>query len=361
MVNKIEWIQCRYLFVAVNPEPRATQQPFPTKPKEACAGYISQCPSNQLFATGGKPVQIPLSAVPSNRQLFLEDLEQSIVKEAPIMSLDDHGETDHELLLDSDDEAIGTRRKRRSSSIGSSNTRSRRLKSADLKDPGGEGDSIRLTTKFTSGSLDLQTLPRLPEPSWASSSPMALRRLNRAIKEMHEIQSSEESTRLGWYIDFNNLNNVFHWIVELHSFELELPLAQDMERKGCTSIVLEFRFGASFPFSPPFVRVIRPRFLTFTQGGGGHVTVGGAICSEILTNSGWSAVMAIEKVLIQIRLGLTEVDHPARLDMTNGTSNTEDYTIGEALDAYQRAASSHGWAVPEDIQQIARLWVLNTD
>ncbi|UKZ62467.1 uncharacterized protein TrAtP1_003716 [Trichoderma atroviride] len=362
VVNKIEWIQCRYLFVAVDPQPRATQQPFPTKPKEACVGYITQCPSNQLLAPRDKPVKIPLSAVPSNRQRFhLDDLLQSKTKEAPIMPLDDHGETDHELLLDSDDEIIGNRRKRRNSSIGSSDRRSTRLKSADSEVPGGEGDLIRLKTKFTSGSLDLQTLPKLPEPTWASTSPSALRNLNHAIKEMHQIQSSEDIACLGWYIDFNNLNNVFHWIVELHSFDLDLPLAQDMEKTGFTSIVLEFRFGTSFPFSPPFVRVVRPRFLPFAQGGGGHITAGGAICSEILTNSGWSAVMSIEKVLIQIRLGLTESDPPARLEMTNVRSDTRDYSIGEAVDAYQRAARSHGWSIPEDLQQIGQLWVAKND
>ena len=33
--------------------------------------------------------------------------------------------------------------------------------------------------------------------------------------------------------------------------------------------------------SPPFVRVIRPRFLGFQQGGGGHVTIGGALCMQV--------------------------------------------------------------------------------
>lgn len=370
VVNKIEWIQCRYLFVAVDPEPRATQQPFPTKPEKASIGYISQCPSNQLFASGTKPVHIPLSAVPSNRQPFGQGgLEQSKgqetptskSKETPTASSDSsHGETDHELLLDSDDEDIDTSRKRRNSSIDSSYVRNTKRKSADPERAGGEGgDLIQLKTKFMPGSLDLHTLPRLPEPSWASTSPLALRSLNRAIKELHQIQSNEDIACLGWYIDFNNLNNVFHWIVELHSFDLELPLAQDMEESGCSSVVLEFRFGANFPYSPPFVRVIRPRFLPFSQGGGGHITVGGAICSEMLTNSGWSAVMAIEKVLLQIRLGLTELDPPARLDKAKGIYNTRDYAIGEAVDAYKRATRAHGWLVPEDVQQIGYGWVTN--
>ncbi|UKZ92377.1 uncharacterized protein TrAFT101_007337 [Trichoderma asperellum] len=392
VVNKIEWIQCRYLFVAVDPAPEAMKQPFPMKPTNACVGYISQCPSNQL-AVRGTPVHIPLSAVPLNRKGFGQSFEQfknqeilisktkdastpeimdtltyktketPRIKETPTETLDsDHGETDHELLLDSEDEAIDatTARyiKRRNSSTDS--IRRTKLKSAAYMSG---GDSIsKFKTKFLPGSLNLHTLPRLPDPSWASS-PVALRSLNRAIKELHQIQSSssEDIASLGWYIDFNNLSNVFHWIVELHSFDLELPLAQDMEKNGCTSIVLEFRFGANFPFSPPFVRVIRPRFLPFARGGGGHVTVGGAICSEILTNSGWSAAMAIEKVFIQIRLGLTELDPPARLDKTNGMNNTRDYAIGEAVDAYQRAARAHGWLVPEDLQQIGYAWVTNDD
>ncbi|KAM0251740.1 hypothetical protein ACHAQJ_008015 [Trichoderma viride] len=369
VVNKIEWIQCRYLFVAVDPAAQAIQQPFPTKPKEACVGYISQCPSNQLLAGRDKPVQIPLSAVPSNRRHFGQndgtgdDPRPSKGQETPTESLDSHhGETDHELLLDSDDEGIDAAMlrysKRRSSSMDSSNVRTAKLSSAAYSEKmPGEDSLVRFKTAFLPGSLNLWALPRLPEPNWASTSPLALKSLNRAIKELHQVQSSEDIGSLGWYIDFDSLSNIFHWIVELHSFDLELPLAQDMEKKGCTSVVLELRFGANFPYSPPFVRVIRPRFLPFAQGGGGHVTAGGAICSEILTNSGWSAVMTIEKILLQIRLGLTELDPPARLDKTNGMNNTRDYTIGEAVDAYQRAARAHGWVVPEDLERIGYTWV----
>ncbi|KAL7787777.1 hypothetical protein V8C37DRAFT_261771 [Trichoderma ceciliae] len=369
VVNKIEWIQCRYLFVSVDPTSKAIQQPFPTKPRETCAGYLSQCPSRELLVTANKQVQIPLSALPSNRRYLIrddgtgDDLGPSKNQESPNESLEsDHGETDHELLSDSDDDDIDAAMvrstKRRSSSVGSFNVRSSKLSSAaySQKMPN-ENSVVLFKTEFTPGSLDLQSLPRLPEPSWASSSPVALRSLNRAIKELHQIQCSEDVGSMGWYIDFDKLINVFHWIVELHSFELELPLAQDMKQNGCTSIVLEFRFGTNFPYSPPFVRVIRPRFLPFAQGGGGHVTAGGAICSEMLTNSGWSAVLTIEKILLQIRLGLTELDPPARLDQTNGWNNTRDYSIGEAVDAYQRAARAHGWLIPEDLKNIGYTWM----
>jgi hypothetical protein len=50
-------------------------------------------------------------------------------------------------------------------------------------------------------------------------------------------------------------------------------------------ITLHVTFPPNFPFSPPFIRVVRPRFAFRT----GHVTVGGSICTLMLTNDGWIA------------------------------------------------------------------------
>ncbi|KAL7944645.1 hypothetical protein V8C42DRAFT_325442 [Trichoderma barbatum] len=373
VVTQIEWIQCRYLFVAVDPTPQAMQQPFPTKPKETCAGYVSQDPTKLLCATVAN-VNIPLSALPSNRRHLgqrdgaVEGTEPLEALKTPEGLLDsDHGETDNEFLLDSEEDEIDDvspplSKKRRSSSINSADKRSYKLDQASHSmKMSSENTAVRLTTDFLPGRLDLESLPKLPDPSWASTSPVALKTLNRAIKELHGIQRSEELASLGWYIDFDKINNLFHWIVELHSFELDLPLAQDMKNRGCTSVVLEFRFSANFPFSPPFVRVVRPRFLPFARGGGGHVTLGGAICSEMLTNSGWSAAMTIEKVLLQIRLGLVEREPPARLDSQKGINNTGDYSISEAVDAYQRAANAHGWQIPDDLKTVGSAWTVGED
>ncbi|OTA06612.1 hypothetical protein A9Z42_0073600 [Trichoderma parareesei] len=372
VVNQIEWIQCRYLFVCVEPNAEALQEPFPTKPREPCAGYVAQHPPRKLLAGPNKEVKIPLSAILSNRRLLGHKADDGELNDSELRRLmnqfletdsesadSDHGETDNELLLDSeDDDSVGVRsNKRRSSSIDSADPRRPKLSSAEhSKKMPKENAAVTFETDFVPGSLDLDSLPRLPEPRWASTSPMAVRTLNRAIKELHDIQSREDLASLGWYINFDKLDNVFHWTVEMHSFDPELPLAKDMKERGCTSIVLEFRFGSNFPYSPPFVRVIRPRFLPFMRGGGGHVTAGGAICSEMLTNSGWSAVMTIEKVLLQIRLGLTEMDPPARLGSMGGVSNTRDYAIGEAIEAYQRAAMAHGWQIPKDLKKIGSSW-----
>ena len=118
------------------------------------------------------------------------------------------------------------------------------------------------------------------------------------------------------------------------------------------SIVLEFRFGREYPMTPPFARIIRPRFLPFLQGGGGHVTAGGAMCMELLTNSGWSPANNMESVLLQVRMALCNLEpKPARLQ--GGPLQRHDYGIEEALEAYRRAAAAHGWQIPPDLDVTA--------
>lgn len=151
------------------------------------------------------------------------------------------------------------------------------------------------------------------------------------------------------------VTNVYQWIVELHSFDPSLPLSKDMKAAGLTSIVLEMRFGKDFPHSPPFVRVIKPRFIPFARGGGGHVTGGGAMCMELLTNSGWSAVSSIESVLLQVRMAIMNLEPaPARLEKT-GKGNPATYGTNEAMEAYIRACQAHGWEVPKDFKDFGVL------
>jgi len=212
--------------------------------------------------------------------------------------------------------------------------------------------SQNLLTDFVAGSLDQSSLPMLEPPEYATTS--ASLRLTRELKTVLKIQELTPLHELGWYINPDLVSNVYQWIVELHSFEESLPLAKDMKAAGITSIVLEIRFGKEFPHSPPFVRVIRPRFLPFTSGGGGHVTGGGAMCMELLTNTGWSAVSSIESVLLQVRLAIMNLEpKPARLMLLGnhlGGGKGQDYSTGEAVAAYIRACQAHGWEVPKDFK-----------
>jgi len=96
---------------------------------------------------------------------------------------------------------------------------------------------------------------------------------------------------------------------------------------------LHITFPPTYPMNPPFCRVIRPRFAFRT----GHVTVGGSICTELLTNKGWTPANTIEAVIVSIRAQFLEGG--ARLDM----SNKRDYTEAEAREAFDRMVQTHGW------------------
>jgi len=213
-------------------------------------------------------------------------------------------------------------------------------------------------TDFIPGSLDHNQLPKLPMPSYANTA--TTKRLNQDLKALIDVQKRTPLHELGWYIDPEKVNNLYQWIVELHSFNMfneenqVLPLVTDMKKHDVKSIVLELRFPGSYPNNPPFIRVIRPRFLPFMNGGGGHVTAGGAICHALLTTDGWLCTTTIESVLLQIRMAMASTDpKPARLQIrgqcTVGDSNS--YGSSEAIEAYKRACITHGWTVPADFDQ----------
>ncbi|KAK7418088.1 hypothetical protein QQZ08_011375 [Neonectria magnoliae] len=368
VVDKVEWIQCRYLFVRVNPTLAAMAQPFPKPPAYDSVGYIQQDPARTLLGPSMQEIKIPVSAIPTRRRDELMNRVSQVEEVALAVNAGVETVPENEMkddiddLFDSEDEGRmdSTVRQRRRSSEDSGMGISRPSKLTTSMQESKNASLVQnrtskldvTTTDFRPGDLDIDSFPKVLEPTWAASSPAALRSINREIKDLHRIQNGTDLRNLGWYINFDKLSNLFCWIVELHSFEDSLPLAQDMKRAGCSSVVLEFRFGSSFPLSPPFVRVVRPRFLPFAQGGGGHVTIGGAICSELLTNSGWSPALSLEKVFLEVRTNLCDLERPARLD-TGPVCGTRDYGMGEAVDAFRRAAESHKWQLPADFNTIS--------
>lgn len=356
VVDQIQWIQCRYLYVQVNPTTAALDEPFPGQQSKNSEGNIPQDPSRYLIGPGEKPFEVPLAAVSAWRRAQLplsapaglsEDPEQMI--EADENSAEgDQG--DDVKLLDSASEESGEYKQPPASDS---------TAESDAADEigGFEAEGARepkSSSEFRPGALDRDSLPKLPAPVWVTSSPHALHALTREVRDLQKKQSQTAARDLGWYMDMDKVDNLFHWIFELHSFDAALPLAEDMARMGRASIVLELRFGADFPLSPPFVRVVRPRLLPLMLGGGGHVTAGGTVCSELLTGSGWSPALTMEKVLLQVRLGLCDLDPPARLD-DRPRMRDADYAMADAAAAYRRAAAAHGWRVPADVDRIASM------
>ncbi len=373
VVSQNDWHQCRYLFVKSSkgirrinlPRTSATSSQ-PMTPSSSSDGrlYNKQAPEWEIKNMDCDVVKIPLAAVPQrNVDSTLKRPSSGIKRLTRALDAESESEDIEDIAgLLSDEEDV---KQERSRLFGKTTASRSTSANTVIREPYGEQaltndamvtyDSSK--TDFRPGSLDLGTLPRLDEPSWATD--IATKALSRKLNTLQKTPASPPLHELGWYIDFDHVENLYQWIVELHSFEDDLPLAQDMKDDGMTSIVMEVRFPRSFPFEPPFIRVVRPRFLPFLEGGGGHITAGGAVCMELLTTSGWSPASSMESVLLQVRMAMCSVDpRPGRLvssrvRQSNPHDGSDDYGVGDAIEAYIRAARTHGWTVPNDVRQTA--------
>ena len=367
VVNQIDWIQARYLFVRGNHRELGHNLGTSSKPK--C--IYEQDPKHPALGEHLQQITIPIAAISKSRRPTTVTSPVAVgrkkVKVTGLVSQEQAEKTEDDaasmltnisdlnvLFSDDDEDSIA----RPSNEIGTDTSKRNEAPKTD----------------FIPDQLDASTLPLLAPPTSASTS--ANKALLTTLKQTLHTQNTTPLHELGWYISESLITNIYQWIVELHSFEPSLPLAKDMKSAGLTSIILELRFSNNFPMSPPFVRVIRPRFLPFMHGGGGHVTGGGALCMELLTNSGWSPVSSVESVLLQVRMAMSSLDpKPARLMDTldrrgegkkGGTAAAgkgivgrfgrapDEYSVGEAVEAYKRACAMHGWAVPKEFDDFLK-------
>ena len=114
-------------------------------------------------------------------------------------------------------------------------------------------------------------------------------------------------------------DNMYVWRVkfDLSQYEISKELKQDFEiyaeknSKDPKNCPLEYEviFPENYPLNPFFIRVVSPRFAFRT----GHVTVGGSICMESLTPTGWVSTRSLESMLVEI-LSLLNAGK-ARLDL----------------------------------------------
>jgi ubiquitin-conjugating enzyme E2 Q len=342
VVQHVDWVQPRYLFVKCHGEKlnRPKSQPllnvYAQDPKRPVTG-----PSHP------NTIQIPISAINSHRAVKLANQQLPAKAKAknksPNSKKKDTGTvgTNPIIIYDTDDDdahSVATLAEDRDILLSDDEeiTAPTDRKWPDTK------------MKFEPGSLDSTTIQLLGEPAYATS--RSTRSLQRELNAARKAQNERPLHELGWYIHSDIIQNMYQWIVELHSFDKRLPLAQDLMKAGYSSVVMEIRFPSDYPLSPPFLRVIRPRFLRYSEGGGGHVTAGGAMCMELLTNSGWLATSSIESILLQVWMAITnEEPRPARLDRRCMGS---EYGVFEAISEYKRVCNAHGWKIPKDIDQI---------
>ena len=138
------------------------------------------------------------------------------------------------------------------------------------------------------------------------------------------------------------------WTIKLFQFDEDSNLAKDMMVLGIDHIELEMKFPDQYPFEPPFVRVVKPRFKRQT----GFV-MNGALCMELLTKDGWNPINDIESVIVSIRsllvvgdgrlqaaAELSDSRYQALLKVASGKEDSESSRKRQRLDADKYAASA---------------------
>jgi len=156
--------------------------------------------------------------------------------------------------------------------------------------------------------------------------------IKRLIREYKRI-SKLDLKKLGFKINVDN-KDLYLWKVFITEFEKGLPITNDMERFGIKEIEFEMKFPQNFPMSPPFIRIIKPRFQHLT----GHVTQAGALCMQILTDKYWSPACSLESLIVTIKSEIMEGD--GRLDPSKYHI---PYGEKEARESFHRVSMGHGW------------------
>lgn len=117
----------------------------------------------------------------------------------------------------------------------------------------------------------------------------------RLAQDLYRIMN-QDTEEAGFSLQPKSEDAMDKWTIKLFQFDEDSNLAKDMVVLGLDHIELEMSFPEHYPFEPPFVRVVRPRFKRQT----GFV-MNGALCMELLTKDGWNPVNDIESVIVSIR------------------------------------------------------------
>lgn len=201
------------------------------------------------------------------------------------------------------------------------------------------------TTRKPEDGISSEQLKRLErirnaQKTTQTSSIQATDRLMKEIKSIYKSQSFKDGN---YTIDIVN-DNVYEWNVALLKVDPDSQLAKDLStlsakdgKKAC--IQLSLHFEATFPFTPPFIRVVSPVLK------GGYVLSGGAICMELLTKQGWSSAYSIESVIMQI--AATFVKGKARVQPQQNPGAY--YSLLKAQQSHKNLVQLHkksGWYTP---------------
>jgi ubiquitin-conjugating enzyme E2 Q len=167
--------------------------------------------------------------------------------------------------------------------------------------------------------------------------------------------------------------NVCVWRFKLSHFDDDLPggraLNSDLARLaaeyGQDHLLCEVSFPSDYPARPFALRLVSPRCAWYT----GHVTAGGSVCIEALTQTGsrnsWQPDFCVSGLLPLVKQNMIDVDEvmvrtatgpggragPLRIDFerrwhTSAKTPVVPYSEAEAAAAFARTEAHHkanGW------------------
>lgn len=164
---------------------------------------------------------------------------------------------------------------------------------------------------------------------------------DRLMKELRDIYRATNFKSGAYQVELVN-DSLYEWNVKICRVDGDSPLAADLaqlkEREGKDHILLSFMFKDTFPFDPPFVRMVHPVL------SGGYVLDGGALCMELMTPQGWSSAYTIEAVIMQIAATLVKGKARIKFDAPKGT-----YSLARAQQSFKSLVHIHeknGWFTP---------------
>jgi ubiquitin-protein ligase len=198
----------------------------------------------------------------------------------------------------------------------------------DIQNPVVHGIFKAINIKLNSGGIQVQELKKKE----IAAKTMITIHNKRLMKEYQAIMKQSNQV-LGFQVRLSEEDQLGRWIIYLERVD-NSKLEEQMRRLAIPAIEIEITFKENYPIAPPFIRVVYPHF-RFRSG---HITVGGSLCMEMLTNQGWSPTFNVENVITQIKMAIA--DGEGEIDEVNFRKR---YTMKEAQEAFKRVLASHGW------------------
>jgi ubiquitin-conjugating enzyme E2 Q len=140
----------------------------------------------------------------------------------------------------------------------------------------------------------------------------------RLAADLYKIMSSSTEAA-GFTLAPAEEDSMEKWSIKLFGFDEDSNLAKDLMVVGLECVELEMTFPEQYPFEPPFVRVVSPRFQRQT----GFV-MNGALCMELLTKDGWNPINDIESVIVSIRSLMVVGDGRVKAAIEMGPAKYEE-------------------------------------